>query len=57
MKLVRRETVRMYSVPFRNEKVSQLISWYVETLQKCIDIIWEGIEWSTTSKTTGRGDA
>ena len=45
MKLVRRETVRMYSVPFRNEKVSQLISWYVETLQKCIDIIWEGIEW------------
>jgi len=35
----------MYSVPFRNEKVSQLISWYVETLQKCIDIIWEGIEW------------
>ena len=49
------EIVRMYSVPFKDERISQLISWYVETLQKGIDIIWESIEWRYDFKNYRKG--
>ena len=33
------ELVRAYSVPIRDDRVSKLITWYVEALQKDIDMI------------------
>ena len=39
------ELVRAYSVPIRDDRVSKLITWYVKTLQKAIDMIWNNIEW------------
>jgi len=39
------EQVRMYSIPVSDHRVSELITWYLRTLQKAIDIIWENIEW------------
>jgi hypothetical protein len=33
------ELVRSYSVPIRDDKVSKLITWYVEALQNAIDMI------------------
>jgi len=39
------ERVRMYSIPFEDDRVRELISWYVEVLQKTIDIIWNNITW------------
>ncbi len=36
---------RAYYVPVRDSRVSDLITWYVVTLQKAIDIIWGNIRW------------
>jgi putative transposase len=35
----------MYSIPISDHRVSELITWYLRTLQRAIDIIWENIEW------------
>jgi putative transposase len=35
----------MYSIPISDSRVSELITWYLGTLQRAIDIIWENIEW------------
>jgi len=37
--------IRAYYVPVRDSRVSDLITWYVVTLQKAIDIIWGNIRW------------
>ena len=37
--------VRMYPIPVSDSRVSELITWYIRTLQRAIDIIWENIEW------------
>ena len=37
--------IRAYSIPLRDPRVRELITWYVGALQKAIDIIWSGIEW------------
>jgi len=37
--------VRMYSIPVSDPRVGELITWYLGTLQRAIDIIWENIEW------------
>jgi len=37
--------VRMYSIPVSDPRVNELITWYIGTLQRAIDIIWENIEW------------
>jgi len=37
--------VRMYPIPVSDSRVRELITWYLRTLQKAIDIIWESIEW------------
>ncbi len=34
------EQVRMYSVPMRDPRVGELVTWYLETLQRVVDIIW-----------------
>ncbi|MEM4013478.1 transposase, partial [Desulfurococcus sp.] len=39
------ELVRMYSVPINDARVRELITWYVNTLQRAVDIIWGNIEW------------
>jgi putative transposase len=39
------ELVRSYPVPIRDDRVSKLITWYVEALQNAIDMIWDNIEW------------
>ena len=39
------ELKRAYYVPVRDSRVSNLITWYVVTLQKAIDIIWDNIRW------------
>ncbi|MEM4655365.1 MAG: hypothetical protein QXD80_00165 [Acidilobaceae archaeon] len=33
------EVVRMYSVPVRDERVRELITWYTRMLQKALDTI------------------
>lgn len=38
-----REAVKMYSVPVRDERIGELITWYTKTLQRTVDIIWENI--------------
>jgi len=50
-----REDVRMYSVPFEDGRVKELISWYVGELQKAIDIIWSNITWRYDFKGYRRG--
>ncbi|MEM2077594.1 MAG: hypothetical protein QXV03_07950, partial [Sulfolobales archaeon] len=40
-----REVVRMYSIPVRDERVRELITWYTRTLQRAVDTIWENIVW------------
>jgi putative transposase len=35
----------MYSIPVSDPRVSELITWYLRTLQRAIDIIWDSIEW------------
>ncbi len=37
--------VRMYSIPVSDSRVNELITWYLRTLQRVIDIIWDNIEW------------
>jgi putative transposase len=37
--------VRMYPIPVSDPRVSELITWYIRTLQRAVDIIWENIEW------------
>ena len=39
------ELKRAYYVLVRDSRVSDLITWYVVTLQKAIDIIWDNIRW------------
>jgi len=39
------ELVRAYSIPLRDHRVSELITWYAGALQKAVDIIWSGVEW------------
>jgi len=39
------EQVRMYPILVSDPRVRELITWYLRTLQKAIDIIWESIEW------------
>ena len=39
------ELVRAYSIPLRDPRVSELITWYTGALQKAVDIIWSGVEW------------
>jgi putative transposase len=39
------ELKRAYYVPINDPRVSNLITWYVITLQKAIDIIWDNIRW------------
>jgi hypothetical protein len=38
------ELVRSCSVPIRGDRVSKLITWYVEALQRALDLIWDSIE-------------
>ena len=38
--------VRTYSIPVSDPRVNELITWYLGTLQRAINIIWENIEWS-----------
>ncbi|MEM1801869.1 MAG: hypothetical protein QXG04_01815 [Sulfolobales archaeon] len=40
-----REVVRMYSIPIRDKRVEELVTWYTKMLQKAVDIIWENIVW------------
>jgi putative transposase len=35
----------MYSIQVSDHRVSELITWYLGTLQRAIDIIWENIDW------------
>jgi putative transposase len=35
----------MYSIPVSDPRVNELITWYLGTLQRAIDLIWENIEW------------
>ena len=37
--------VRAYSIPLRDPRVSELITWYTRALQKAVDIIWSSVEW------------
>jgi len=37
--------VRMYPIPVSDPRVNELITWYLGTLQRAIDLIWENIEW------------
>jgi putative transposase len=39
------EQVRMYSIPISDPRIRELITWYLRTLQKAIDIIWDSIDW------------
>jgi len=39
------EQVRMYSIPISDSRVRELITWYLQVLQRAIDVIWENIEW------------
>ncbi|MHA1594361.1 MAG: hypothetical protein ACTSXJ_11145 [Candidatus Baldrarchaeia archaeon] len=43
--LLTREEVRAYSVPFEDERIKNLITWYKVMLQRAIDVIWENITW------------
>ena len=43
--LSRVERVRMYSIQFEDDRVKKLISWYIEALQRAIDIVWDNIRW------------
>ena len=43
--LRRAERVRMYSIPFEDNRVKELITWYIRALQKAIDIIWDNTTW------------
>jgi len=51
------EDIRMYSVPFEDNRVKALISWYTDELQKAIDIIWSNITWRYDFKGYRRGHA
>jgi putative transposase len=35
----------MYPVPVSDLRVNELITWYLRTLQRAIDIIWDSIDW------------
>ncbi|MGC9067998.1 MAG: zinc ribbon domain-containing protein [Thermoprotei archaeon] len=48
------ELVRAYSVPFRDARISELITWYANTLQRAIGIIWDNIEWRYRFPKTSR---
>jgi putative transposase len=38
------ELVRAYSVPISDKRASELITWYIKTLQKAIDLIWDNMK-------------
>ena len=37
--------VRTYSIQISDPRIRELITWYLETLQKAVDVIWYNIEW------------
>jgi putative transposase len=37
--------VRAYSVPIKDRKASELVTWHVKALQRALDLIWNNIEW------------
>ncbi len=39
------EQVKTYSVPIRDPRVGELITWYLQALQRAVDIIWGNMEW------------
>ncbi len=39
------ELVRTYPILISDDRINDLITWYLKTLQKAIDIIWNNIEW------------
>jgi len=47
----------MYTVPFEDNRVKELISWYVDELQEAIDIIWSNITWRYDFKKYRKGHA
>jgi len=55
-RVIVREVVRMYSIPFSDKKISLLISWYINTLQQAIDIIWDNITWKYDFKGYRKGN-
>ena len=40
------EQVRMYSIPISDSRVRELITWYLQALQRAVDVVWENIEWN-----------
>jgi putative transposase len=32
-------------IPVSDPRVNELITWYIRTLQRAVDVIWENIEW------------
>jgi len=36
--------VRAYSVPIKDRKASELVTWHVKALQRALDLIWNNIE-------------
>jgi putative transposase len=39
------ELVRAYSVPIRDRRSSELVTWHVKALQKAVDLVWDNIGW------------
>jgi putative transposase len=39
------ELVRVYGVPIRDGRSSELIIWYIKTLLRAVDLIWDNIWW------------
>jgi putative transposase len=39
------ELVRVYGVPIRDGRASELITWYIKTLLRAVDLIWDNIGW------------
>jgi putative transposase len=35
----------MYSIPVSDPRISELIAWYLKTLQRAVDEIWGNIAW------------
>lgn len=50
------ERVRMYAVPFEDRRVSELISWYMKTLQMAVDAVWSNITWRYSYKKYRKGE-
>jgi len=46
--------VRAYSVPIKDRKASELVTWHVKALQRALDLIWNNIEWGYRFPELGR---